>query len=62
MEKELLDELKQLYALIEAPSDDEYWPEIQERIDDIKSLLKKQHEKQGNSTRSDSAKQVQKMG
>jgi hypothetical protein len=40
MSDKLKEELKGLYALIEAPSDDEYWPEIQERINEITKLLK----------------------
>lgn len=32
---ELKQELKELYAVIEYPSDDGYWPEVQERIEQI---------------------------
>jgi len=37
---ELKAELKELYALIEAPADDGYWPEVQERINEIQDLIK----------------------
>lgn len=41
MEKELRDELKQFYAVIDSPNDDWYDPEINARIEEIKILLKK---------------------
>lgn len=42
---ELKQELKELYSLLECPSDDGYWPEVQERINQITKQIHDIHQR-----------------